>query len=58
MKNVLGGSEHACSHCGGTVVYLKVKRLGVVSQCRDCGLVTNGRLKENIKIYTYLGDTK
>lgn len=53
MKKIVGGKEKACGCCGGTVVYLQVKRLGVVSQCRECGSMTNGRSKDEFKIYTY-----
>ena len=53
MKKILGGKENSCHMCGGTVVYLQVKRLGIVSQCRECGSMTNGRAKDEFKIYTY-----
>lgn len=53
MRRILGGKEKACGCCGGTVVYLQVKRLGTVSQCRECGSMTNGRAKDEFKIYTY-----
>lgn len=56
MKKILGGKEKACNCCGGTVVYLKVKRLGIVSQCRDCGNMVQGRAKDEFKIYTYSED--
>lgn len=39
MRRILGGKEKACGCCGGTVVYLQVKRLGTVSQCRECGSI-------------------
>ena len=51
MKKILGGKEKACNCCGGTVVYLQIKRLGVVSQCTECGAMTNGRAKDKIKIF-------
>lgn len=56
MKRILGGKEKACNCCGGTVVYLQVKRLGIVSQCTECGAMTNGRAKDEFKIYTYSED--
>ena len=34
MKKVLGGKEKSCINCGGTMIHLKVKGLGVVSQCQ------------------------
>lgn len=53
MKKILGGKERACRYCSGTVVYLKVRYLGVVTQCKNCGSLTNGRVKDEIKIYSY-----
>ena len=53
MRRIFGGKEKACGCCGGTVVYLQVKILGTVSQCRECGSMTNGRAKDEFKIYTY-----
>ena len=58
MKRILGGKENSCPMCGGIVVYLQVKRLGIVSQCRDCGSMTNGRAKDEFKIYTYSEDRR
>lgn len=52
MKKIVGGKEKACGCCGGTVVYLQVKRLGVVSQCRECNSVVQGRAKDKIYIYS------
>lgn len=58
MKRILGGKEKSCPMCGGTVVYLQVKRLGIVSQCRDCGNMVQGRAKDEFKIYTYSEDRR
>lgn len=55
MKKIIGGKEKACEFCGGTIVYLKVKGLGIISNCKECGSCTKGKAKE-IKIYTYEGD--
>ncbi len=52
MKKILGGKECCCPACGGTVVYLQVKRLGVVSQCKECNSVVQGRAKDKIYIYS------
>lgn len=52
MKKILGGREKACNYCDGTVVYLQVKYLGLVTQCKDCGSLTNGRVKDKINIYS------
>ena len=35
------------------MIHLKVKGLGVVSQCRECGNLVNGRIKDEVKIYTF-----
>ena len=56
MKRILGGKENSCPVCGGTVVYLQVKRLGIVSQCKECNSVVKGRAKDEFKIYTYSED--
>lgn len=55
MKKIIGGKEKSCEFCGGTIVYLKVKGLGIVSNCKECGSCTKGKSRE-IKIYTYEGD--
>ena len=53
MRKILGGKEKACTMCGSTVVFLKVKGLGTVSQCKECGSTQPGRLKDEIKIYEF-----
>lgn len=53
MRKVLGGKEKACTMCGSTVVFLKVKGLGTVSQCKECGSAELGRLKDEVKIYEF-----
>ena len=53
MRKILGGKEKACTMCGSTVVFLKVKGLGTVSQCKECGSTEPGRLKDEIKIYEF-----
>ena len=53
MRKILGGKEKACTMCGSTVVFLKVKGLGTVSQCKECGSTEPGRLKDEIKIYNF-----
>lgn len=53
MKKIVGGKENSCRFCGGTMVYLKIKGLGVVSNCRQCGSIESGRAKDEVKIYTY-----
>lgn len=51
MKKVLGGKEKSCINCGGTMIHLKVKGLGVVSQCRECGNLVNGRIKDEVRVW-------
>lgn len=53
MKKILGGKEHGCINCGGTMIYINIPRIGVVSQCRECGNCVSGRVKDEVKIYTY-----
>ena len=35
-KNILGAREKTCDKCNGTMFFIKVKGLGIVSQCK-CG---------------------
>lgn len=53
MRKILGGKEHVCDKCNGTMVYIYIPRIGVVSQCRECGNCVSGRVKEEVKIYSY-----
>lgn len=53
MRKILGGKSNACPHCRGTVVYLQVAKYRVLSQCKECGCLTDGRLKDELKIYNY-----
>lgn len=53
MKKIVGAKENSCHMCGGTVMYLQVKRLGIVSNCLNCGAVSQGRERDTIQIYTY-----
>lgn len=53
MKKIVGGKEHGCINCGGTMIYIHIPRIGVVSQCRECGNCVSGRAKDEFKIYTY-----
>lgn len=52
MKKILGGREKGCDYCRGTVVHLQVKNFGVVTQCKDCGALTKGRVKDKIHVYS------
>lgn len=53
MKRILGEKDGVCPHCGGTMIYLDIKKIGVVSQCRECGNCVSGRVKDEVKIYSY-----
>lgn len=53
MKKVLGGKFGVCPHYGGLMVYLQVKYIGTVSQCKSCGCLREGRVKDEVKIYAY-----
>ena len=35
------------------MIHLKVKGLGVVSQCRECGNLVNGRIKDEVRVWSY-----
>jgi hypothetical protein len=58
MKNIVGAKENVCPHCQGTMIHLKVKGLGVVSQCRECGNLVNGRIKDEVRVWSYDPITK
>lgn len=53
MRKVLGGKSGVCPHCQGTMVYLQVAKYTVFSQCKKCGCLMNGRVKDEVKIYSY-----
>ena len=53
MKNIVGAKEGVCPHCRGTMLYIKISKTKVISQCKSCGCVIDGRAKEEFKIYTY-----
>lgn len=52
-KNILGAKEGVCPHCSGTMVYIKLKGINVISQCLECGCAMNGRARDETKIYTF-----
>ena len=53
MKNIVGAKEGVCDRCGNAIVFLKVKGLGTISQCRKCSNTVSGRMKDELQIYTY-----
>ena len=52
MKKIVGAKEHVCSMCGNTMFYIKVKGIGIVSQCK-CGNCISGRAKDEVVIYSF-----
>lgn len=52
MKNIVGGKEKVCDTCGGTVVYIETK-LGIMTQCKECGNLSRGKLHEKVIIISY-----
>lgn len=53
MKKILGGKNGACPHCGNTMVYVNIPRIGTTSQCLACGCLREGRVKDVVRIYSY-----
>ena len=53
MKKIVGAEEGVFYICGNAMVFLKVKGLGTISQCIKCSSTLSGRMKDEVKIYTY-----
>ena len=53
MKKIVGGKDNICPTCGSAMLYIKIKGLGIVSQCKHCNCTVKGKLTEEIKIYSY-----
>ena len=53
MKNIVGAKKGVCDRYGNAMVFLKVKGLGTISQCRKCSNTVSGRIKDTVQIYTY-----
>ena len=49
---VLGGKQGVCPHCGGTMMFIQVKHIGVLSQYKECSCTIQGRVKDKIYIYS------
>ena len=49
---ILGGKEHGCSVCGGTIMVIKICG-DIYYQCRVCGSLSRGYEEEEIIIYDY-----
>lgn len=50
MRKILGGKENTCPICGGMMLFLEID-YRVVSQCKQCGCLTKGKMREEVKIY-------
>ena len=46
-KNILGAREKTCDKCNGTMFFIKVKGLGIVSQCKCGNCVSGFEIHEN-----------
>lgn len=53
MKNIVGGAINVCPHCGNTMVYVNIPKIGATSQCLSCGCLREGRVKDIVRIYSY-----
>lgn len=47
-KKILGGKSESCPHCQGIMIYLDLGGGDVVSQCKNCGLMIEGKKREDI----------
>lgn len=51
-KNILGAREKTCDKCNGTMFFIKVKGLGIISQCKCGNCVSGFEIHEN-KVYEF-----
>ena len=51
-KNIVGMHENSCPMCNGNIAFIKIKGK-VFSNCRACGALTEGRIKNKLQVYTY-----
>ena len=49
---ILGGKEHGCALCGGTILIIKIGK-DIYYNCKECGSLTRGYEEEEIIIYDY-----
>jgi len=54
-KKIVGMHANSCPMCGGDMVFLRIDKVKVISQCK-CGCTMDGRVKDEVKIYAYEGD--
>ena len=50
MRKILGGKEKTCPLCGDMMFFLEINYI-VVSQCKECGCLIEGKMEEEVKIY-------
>ena len=53
MKNIVGGAINVCPHCGNTMAYVNIPKIGTTSQCLTCGCLREGRVKDVVRMYSY-----
>ena len=51
MKNIVGAKENVCPHCQGTMLYIKINKAKVISQCK-CGCTIDGRAKDEVRVWS------
>ena len=50
MAKILGGKEHGCALCGGTILIIKIDGK-TYYQCRDCSALTKSYEEDEVIIY-------
>ena len=50
MAKILGGKEHGCDVCGGTILIIKIDG-ETYYQCRDCSALTKSYEEDEVIIY-------
>lgn len=53
MRKILGGKDNTCPVCGSAMLYVEIKDIGIVSQCKNCNSTVKGKLTRITKIYSY-----
>ena len=51
-KNIVGMHENSCPMCRGDMAFIKIKGK-VFSNCSSCGALTEGKMEEELQVYTY-----
>ena len=47
---ILGGKEHGCALCGGTILIIKIDG-EIYYQCRDCSALTKSYEEDEVIMY-------